>query len=324
MGITIHYQGVVEKEDTVDKIMGEVRDIAEEAGIDNEVYKEDGHVGKSTTLCLLEDEEDEEIEKYRDYIEDKPYYGMEVEKASRQQIEDFGGDFCDKISEGYEPGKAVLLRKWHYSFGSGRITQDEEPSVKKGVILQPSPYAESLNISFFKLPDGKWKIHEFMKTQAFEKKEVRPNVKAHVFAIRLLTYIKRRYVPDMRINDEADFYFTEEQRRENIERWKEHHNDPDSPYHDMAEEKIEEWKNKEKGNPDNIIKSYGANLQVMNGMNNLLKGLGLEDKDIKTKQWIEDDRSDVVERITTIYKGNSAKDTLEKNGEDILSVKRDR
>jgi trehalose utilization protein len=91
----------------------------------------------------------------------------------------------------------------------------------------------------------------------------------------------------------------------------------------MAEETLEDWKTKKKFDPENIVKSFNGNLKVMKQMMGTLEDLGWDRNDMQIKQWIEDD-SEPVESIKTIYSEDKAVDKVEKNGEEVMEIERDR
>lgn len=61
----------------------------------------------------------------------------------------------------------------------------------------------------------------------------------------------------------------------------------------------------------------------MAGITEDLKGLGFDESNIRMKQIIEKPEPDAVERITTIYEGEKAKDTIERDGEEVISFERE-
>lgn len=122
---------------------------------------------------------------------------------------------------------------------------------------------------------------EFTKTQIFREEEAIPNIKFHIFVIHLLLEIKKRFMKNLYINDEGDYYFTEKQRQERISYLMNRHKENSCYSLDQDLKWANEWRDRKPFSVKELIKSHNENLAVINNVGDMLKSVGWSDKQIK-------------------------------------------
>jgi len=168
-----------------------------------------------------------------------------------------------------------LLEKW-FSFSEQKYNNSEakESSIKEVIVHNQDEtgnhLSESFSCGFYLNPfNNKYEWRDFTKTQIFNEKEAIPNIKFHVFIITLLMEIKLRFIDDLCINDEGDFFFTEKQRQESIKYFEK--KSKEKPEYAKY---VKYWKDINPFDLKVLIKSHGENLSLINGLTDTLKRLG--------------------------------------------------
>ena len=108
----------------------------------------------------------------------------------------------------------------------------------------------------------------FTKTQIFNEEETEPNLKFHVWIIKVLLVLKQELFPNLYIHDEGDFYFTEEDRKEKLEYFRKQ----GMPAY------ITEWEKKRPFDVNVLLESHGSNLSMIKNIGGMLEKCGF-DKD---------------------------------------------
>jgi hypothetical protein len=143
--------------------------------------------------------------------------------------------------------------------------------------------SESFEVGFFWNPFiKKYEWNGFTKTQIFNERETIANLKFHIFIIKILEQIKLRFLPKVKISDEGDYFFTEEERQEQIKSWRKHLKDKKSPYHDIAGKYLKKWEKMKPYSIKTLIESHGSNLALIGSISGKLQGLGYNQTNIHT------------------------------------------
>lgn len=345
MGVSISFKGTVDSEKEVNEIILDARAIAENCSVRHSVVAQDGYVYKSRIKSMHEGRSDKEFRKRVRSLE-KNNENYEVKITTPFDIFDYwaGTPFLRENVKKFKPGRAVILSAWSWAFMSKDEAETRKgkdsspfwieellasgeayPSAERGIILHPSPCAESLNLLFHRLGDGCWEIRDFMKTQPFEQGELLPNLGAHIFSVNLLVFLKNKHIPSLEIHDEGDYHFTEKERKENIRRWKRELRNLESSYHQIATRWLDYWETVKPQDPRNIVLAYGETIQTMKKIAGLLDRL-LEGSNLKVKRgtYLSAPTPKQMESITTTYRRDKATDTLAKGEEVVARVERPR
>lgn len=345
MGVSIGFKGTVDSENEVNEIILDARAIAENCGVRHSVVAQEGYMYKSYFKSMHKGRSDKEFRKEVRSLK-KNNENYEVKITTPFDIFNYwaGTPFLRENVKKFKPGRAVILSVWDWAF----ISRDEveawkekdfspfwiekllakgkaHPSTERGIILRSSPCAESLNLLFHRLGDGRWEIRDSMKTQPFEQGELLPNLGAHIFSVNLLVFLKNKHIPTLKIHDEGDYYFTEKERKESIRGWKRELKNSESAYHRIAPRWLDYWETVKPQDPRNIVLAYGETMQTMGKIEGLFKEL-LRGSDLKVERGthLSSPTPKQMESITTTYRRDRATDTLAKGEEVVARVERPR
>ena len=258
MGITIHYRlekpltNTKSNKELIKKIIGFVKETADKFGYENFVCEnEKGFCQKSIT-------------KGADGKEDLNYWTSEF----------FNED--SNYNEAYkESGFKENENQKKVIFNSICVNNK----------VNGEFMSESFEVGFYLNPFTKkimWFGSGFTKTQIFNARETIPNLKFHIYIIKVLEQIKLRFLPDLYINDEGDFFFTEEERQEQVKSWEKHLKNKNSPYNDIAEKHLKKWKMIKPYNFKNLVEAHGSNLKLISSISGKLGNLGYNQTQIET------------------------------------------
>jgi len=229
------------------------------------------------------------------------HFNAQIEKKNKSiipKILKFVEELAIKFNYEYQIFKGVLEKQSYehrekndsfYFREDENLDFKENNSKKKteqnGVIIHNKEkdiyFSESFEVSFYLNPfTNKYEWWGFCKTQIFNKEETIPNLKFHIFIIKVLEQIKLRFLPNLYISDEGDFFFTEQNRQENINYYKEQIEKGERK--EVYLKYIDEWENKKPYDIKTLVEAHGSNLSLINSIGGKLEGLGYDKSNIQT------------------------------------------
>ena len=253
MGITIHYNAEVKQKDKkiIPKILRFVEDCAMRYNYEYQVFRNLKGYAEHNKIFNQNNEISQEWFSFSDFSDEK-------------------ADVRDEFKE------------------SGFVETDTRKNATQDCILIHNKFngeyrSESFEVGFYLNPfNKKYSWSGFTKTQIFNEKETIPNLKFHIFIIKILEQIKLRFLPELDISDEAHFFFTEQEREENIKSWEKSLKDKTDSYHDIAEKYLKEWKIKKPYDFRELVKAHTGNLSLIKSIGGTLQGLGYKKGNIMT------------------------------------------
>jgi len=254
MGITIHYGATLNKKDK--KLIPKVLDFVQECAV------KFGY-------------EHDKLNNLKGYAEHNKCLNMDNEITHEWfSFWEFGDEKDKDLRDDFKESKFLEsdFRK--------RTTQETILIHNK---VNGQYMSESFEVGFYLNPfTKKYEWRGFTKTQIFNEKETIPNLKFHIFVIKVLEQIKLRFIPKVKINDEAHFFFTEEERQEQIKRWTEALKDPKDDYYSVAGKYLKEYQTKKPYDFKELVKSHTGNLRLIGSIGQTLEGLGYNKTNIQT------------------------------------------
>jgi len=253
MGITIHYDAEINKKakGIIPKILRFVEDCAVKYDYEYQVFR-----------------------NLKGYVEHNKIYNQNNEVSQEWfSFHDFSDEEADVREEFKESGFIETDTK-------KKATQDTIMIHNK---VNGEYMSESFEVGFNLNPfNNKYSWRGFTKTQVFNEKETIPNLKFHIFIIKILERLKIGFLPTLNISDEANFFFTEQDREEQIKRWEKSLKDKTDTYHNIAEKYLKEWKTKKPYDFKELVKAHTGNLSLIQAVGGKLEGLGFKKENMLT------------------------------------------
>lgn len=172
------------------------------------------------------------------------------------------------------------------------IKQGAELTTRTGVVVHP-PNTESFSMMFLKTKEGYMLEGNKCKTQPFSGEDPNINAMSHIWIISLLTLIKQNIIKEIYINDEGNFYISEEDR----EHWKKSYEEGEpwaEKYLDIESYKLENLEDAFATNLQ-LIETISEQLQDEFGAGNVETGMTIEtrtvaDENVKSQGVARDDQ----------------------------------
>ncbi|MBN1979967.1 MAG: hypothetical protein JW795_00440 [Chitinivibrionales bacterium] len=175
--------------------------------------------------------------------------------------------------------KHEVSHSWYYF--SERENDQSKPSTIREIIVNNKVNGKYMSESFccgfyFNPYTNRYEWRDFAKTQIFNQQEAEPNLKFHIWIIKTLCMIKLRFIENLEIDDEGDYFFTEKTRKENLDYFKNN-----LGKYPSYQKHIDTWKTLKPFDIKTLVQAHGQNLQLINGVILALQKFDFE-KEVKS------------------------------------------
>jgi hypothetical protein len=200
----------------------------------------------------------------------------EAKQAGYEVSIDARDGYVEEMNVYNETGK--VSHKW-FSFSKDK-TGNAKPSTIREVIVSNKINGEYMSESFrcgffFNAFTKRYEWRDFTKTQIFSEKEAEPNIRFHIWIIKTLCMIKLRYIENLKIDDEGDYFFTEKGRKERMDYFKDN-----LKKYPSYQEYIDKWEKLKPFDIKVLLESHSQNLSIISDVMNALQGVDTKDDDV--------------------------------------------